>query len=127
MIDKVTKKSDIRLLLVEDDRDSCEALASLLGSFGYEVRIALTVADGLRGAQENRFDLIILDNWFKEGSGVELCKQIRRFDAETPILFYSAAGYDKDIQDGLKAGAQWYVVKPNFDEFQEVLAQVLKP
>ena len=117
----------IKILLVEDDKDSCEALASLLESAGYEIMVAVTVSEGLRLAQENHFDLMILDNWFKVSSGIELCKQIRTFDTKTPILFYSAAGYDKDIQEGLRAGAQWYIVKPDFDEFQQALARFLTP
>jgi DNA-binding response OmpR family regulator len=115
----------MRLLLVEDDKDSCEALASFLESSGFDVTIAGTIAEGLRSAKENNFNLIILDNWFKESNGVELCKKIREFDSETPILFYSAAAYEKDIQEGLLAGAQGYVVKPNFEQFQEALNEIL--
>jgi DNA-binding response OmpR family regulator len=116
--------SGIRLLLVDDDKDTCEALAGLLESSGYKTTTAATVEEGFRRARENEFDLIILDNWFKDGSGVELCKQIRKFDAKTPILFYSAAVYDKDIIEGLRAGAQWYIAKPNLEQFQEALAQI---
>jgi DNA-binding response OmpR family regulator len=126
MIGKVKKTpSGKRLLLVEDDKDSYEALTSFLESLGHETMTALTVAEGLLRARENRFDLIILDNWFNEGSGVELCKRIREFDTRTPILFYSAAAYEKDVQEGLRAGAQWYIIKPNFDQFQEAVARTL--
>jgi DNA-binding response OmpR family regulator len=114
-----------RLLLVEDDRDSCEALASFLETSGYEVSIAITIAEGLRLSKENRYDAIILDNWFKESSGVELCRQIRAFDKDTPILFYSAAAYEQDIEEGLRAGAQDYVVKPNFEQFQKALSELI--
>lgn len=119
--------SEVRVLLVEDDRDSSEALASFLASLGYEVITAATVAEGFRRARENKFNLIILDNWFKESSGIELCKRIRQLDSDTPILFYSAAAYDKDIQEGLRAGAQYYVIKPHFEEFQNALTKILNP
>lgn len=114
-----------RILCVEDDEDTCEALAELLRLPGYQVVTAYTVAQGLYLAQARDFDLIILDNWFKVSSGVELCRQIRGFDSETPILFYSAAAYDTDIEAGLRVGADAYIVKPNFEEFRQAVTQML--
>jgi DNA-binding response OmpR family regulator len=114
-----------KILLVEDDEDTCEALAHLLGLPGHQVVTAYTVADGLCLAQGRDFDLIILDNWFKVGGGIELCRQIREFDVDTPILFYSAAAYDLDIREGLCAGADAYIVKPCFGEFQRAVSEIL--
>lgn len=114
-----------KILLVEDDEDTCEALAQLLRRPGHEVITAYRVAEALRIAQAGGLDLIILDNWFKVGSGVELCRQIRKFDAETPILFYSAAAYDTDVKEGLRAGADGYIIKPDFEEFQQTLTRLL--
>jgi DNA-binding response OmpR family regulator len=48
-----------------------------------------------------RLRLYILDCWSPDKSGVELCRAIREFDPHTPILFYSATAYAKDIQEGL--------------------------
>ena len=115
-----------RLLCVEDDKDTCEALAYLLRMSGYEVTTAASVADGLRLTRELTFDLIILDNWFIESSGVDLCRRIREFDTKTPILFYSAAAFESDIEEGLRAGAQAYIVKPHFEEFQRAITQIVK-
>lgn len=127
MIDHSLRKSGApRLLCVEDDKDTCEALAHLLRMSGYEVTIASTVMDGLRLARVEPFDLIILDNWFKDSSGIELCRRIRELDPHTPIMFYSAAAYESDIQQGLSAGAQAYVVKPHFEEFKRTVAQLVK-
>ena len=114
-----------RILLVEDDKDTCDALAELLRRPGREVLAAYTVAEGLRLARAGGFDLIILDNWFWLSSGVELCRQIREFDPETWIIFYTAAAYDKDIEEGLRAGADAYVVKPEFKEFERVVSEML--
>ncbi|HYP29071.1 MAG TPA: response regulator [Blastocatellia bacterium] len=114
-----------KILLVDDDEDSCEALAYLLGLPGHRVVTAYTVAEGLRMAQARGFDLIILDNWFKVGGGIELCRRIREFDADTPILFYSAAAYEMDIREGLGAGADAYIVKPDFGELQRAVNRML--
>ena len=114
-----------KILLVDDDEDSCEALAYLLGLPGHRVVTAYTVAEGLRLAQARDFDLIILDNWFREGGGIELCRCIREFDADTPILFYSAAAYELDIREGLSAGADAYIVKPDFGELQQTVNRML--
>jgi two-component system, NarL family, response regulator DevR len=66
-----------------------------------------------------------LDNWLPDGTGVELCRLIREFDPHNPILFYSAAGYARDIEDALSAGAQAYLVKPvSLDELKQAVAQL---
>jgi DNA-binding response OmpR family regulator len=48
-----------------------------------------------------------------DGSGLDLCKQIREFDKATPILFYSAAAYEMDRAEAIKSGAQAYLIKPS--------------
>jgi CheY-like chemotaxis protein len=49
-------------------------------------------------------------------SGDELCKQIREFNSETPILFYTGAGYEADKKRAYAADAQGYLVKPVIDD-----------
>jgi DNA-binding response OmpR family regulator len=63
-------------------------------------------------AMEQKFDAYLLDNWLPEVAGPELCRQLREFDPNTPVIFYSAAAYITDKQNALEAGAQSYVVKP---------------
>jgi DNA-binding response OmpR family regulator len=63
-----------------------------------------------------------LDNWLPGGTGVELCRRIRAFDPHTPVLFYSAAAYPRDMQAAFSAGAQAYLVKPvRFDELMRAV------
>jgi CheY-like chemotaxis protein len=78
----------------------------------YTLICARNFDEGLFAARRGYFDLYILDNWLPGKPVVELCRAIREFDPHTPILFYSAAAYPKDIQEGLLAGAQAYVIKP---------------
>ena len=113
-----------RILLVEDEEDDTELAALTLVE--YTLICARDFNEGLRLAQQRYFDLYILDNWLPDGSGVELCRIIREFDPYTPILFYSAAAYARDIREATRAGAQAYLVKPvSFVEFTRAVAQLI--
>jgi DNA-binding response OmpR family regulator len=48
-----------------------------------------------------------------DGSGLDLCRQIREFDRDTPIVFYSAAAYEIDKNQAINSGAQAYLIKPS--------------
>src|SRR5215813_4972493 len=112
-----------RILLVEDHEDAWEIEEFNLTE--YKLIWARDFDEGLRVARRRYFDLYILDNWLPDGSGVGLCRLIREFDPHTPILFYSAAGYTRDIQEALRAGAQAYLIKPvKFDEFKQAVAKL---
>lgn len=104
--------SSKRILCVDDNEDTCEMITVMLGSAGYEVAHALTVTEGFSLARKGGFDLILLDWVFEDGSGLKLCEKLRRFDNETPILFYSGVAYETEIKKALKAGAQGFLVKP---------------
>ena len=97
----------------------------LLGEYGYEPVIAASVSDALERVRSGGLALCILDHWITEGNGIELCQQIRAFDPQTPIMFYSGAGYKADIQKGLDAGAQAYLVKPDFDHLKPTIDRLI--
>jgi len=97
----------------------------LLGEYGYEAVIAASVSDALESAKSGGLALCILDHWITEGNGIELCREIRAFDSHTPIMFYSGAGYSADIQKGLEAGAQAYLVKPDFERLKPTIDRLI--
>ena len=97
----------------------------LLGEYGYEPVIAASVSDALESARSGGLALCILDHWLTESNGIELCRQIRAFDSCTPIMFYSGAGYEADIQKGLEAGAQAYLVKPDFERLKPTIDRLI--
>lgn len=110
------------ILCVEDDTDSLELLQFLLESEGFQVICCTTSKKALKLAQQKKFSAIILDNWLKGSTGVDICREIRSYNQEIPIIFYSGASYQKDIEDGLNAGAQAYLLKPNdFDKITETI------
>jgi DNA-binding response OmpR family regulator len=113
-----------RILLVDDDADARDLVTLTL--IEYTLICARDFDEGLRLAQQRGFDLYILDIWMPDKSGVELCRAIREFDPHTPILFYSAAAYERDIEEAFRAGAQDYLVKPIIpNELRQVVAQLL--
>jgi DNA-binding response OmpR family regulator len=120
-----TSGSRKRILCVDDDEDTRDMMGILLGQYGYEAVIAASVSDALERARSGGLALCILDHWITEGNGIELCQQIRAFDSDTPIMFYSGAGYRADIQKGLDAGAQAYLVKPDFDRLKPTIDRLI--
>lgn len=108
-----------RILYIENHEDSRAMLTILLGKAGFEVATATNVANGLSLARLERFDLYILDSIFSDGTGLDLCRQIRALDPLTPIIFYSSAAYESDIKAGMAAGAQGYLIKPTGIEIIE--------
>ena len=101
-----------RIALVEDDRTLRTGLADALASDGYTV---VAAADGhearalLRG---QRFDLVVLDVMLPGPSGLELLRELRARDGETPVLLLTARGDEGDKVLGLELGADDYVTKP---------------
>ena len=113
-----------RVLLVDDEEDASDLVTLTL--IEYTLVCARDFDEGLRLAQQRGFDLYILDSWMPDKSGIELCRTIREFDPQTPILFYSAAAYERDIEEAIRAGAQDYLVKPIIpNELRQAVAQLL--
>ena len=102
----------LRILYVEDDVDTRELTSLILTQAGFEVLCADSAIDALQLAQEQSFNAYLVDNWMPEVSGWELCKKIKEFDAQTPIIFYSAAAFQSDIDKAFEMGAHAYITKP---------------
>jgi DNA-binding response OmpR family regulator len=102
-----------RVLYIEDHEDTRELVTLVLEQKNYEVVTGSTIESGVELATSQQFDLYLLDSWLPDGSGLDLCRQIRMFDKVTPILFYSAAAYEIDRDHALRCGAQAYLIKPS--------------
>jgi DNA-binding response OmpR family regulator len=102
-----------RVLYIEDHEDTRELVTLVLKQRSYEVVTGSTIKTGVALAGSQQFDLYLLDSWLPDGSGLDLCKQIREFDKATPILFYSAAAYESDRELAIQSGAQAYLIKPS--------------
>ncbi len=105
-------KPTAKILFVDDHQDTLDLFTIILSQQNYEVVTASTVAHALDEARNRQFDLLVFDSNLADGSGVDLCRQIRETDQTTPILFCSGLGYEKNKQEAISAGAQAYLVKP---------------
>jgi two-component system response regulator RegX3 len=109
------------ILLVEDEVSITEPLGAALGREGFETRIAGTVAEALDEARRVRPDLVLLDVMLPDGSGFDVCRELRR-DSQVPIIMLTARGEEADRVIGLELGADDYVVKPF--SAREVVARI---
>jgi CheY-like chemotaxis protein len=118
-----------RLLLVDDDQDTCELMSLMLqmANDNYQVIAANNAAEALKMLQKKPFDIYILDSLLPDMSGFELCAKIRQTNKQIPILFYSGRAENHYINKAKAAGATEYLVKPNdLERFTEVISRHLK-
>ena len=109
-----------KILIVEDEAGIVLFLQQGLEEEGYHITTANNGADGLALAQENKYDLLLLDWMLPKMTGFELCNAFREIDKITPIIFLTAKDTVQETIEGLKAGANDYIKKPfNFDELLE--------
>jgi two-component system, OmpR family, response regulator RegX3 len=109
------------ILLVEDERSITEPLAAALEREGFEPHVAGTVADALERARELDPDLVLLDVMLPDGSGFDVCRELRQ-TSKVPIIMLTARGEEADRVVGLELGADDYVVKPF--SAREVVARI---
>jgi DNA-binding response OmpR family regulator len=114
-----------RILCVDDNEDNSSMLTVLLGLSSYDAVAAGTIDEALLLARNERFDLYILDKRFPDGNGFALCQQIRELHPDTPVIFYSGDAYNTDRTEGINAGAQDYVAKPDIDKLLEAVSHFL--
>ena len=99
------------VLLVEDEESITVPLAEALERDGFDAVVAGTVADALELARSARPDLVLLDVMPPDGSGYDVCRELRR-ESRVPIIMLTARGEETDRVVGLELGADDYVVKP---------------
>ena len=107
--------------MVEDEESITEPLAEALEREGFDTRVAGTVAAALERGAAQPPDLVLLDVMLPDGSGYDVCRELRR-DSEVPIIMLTARGEETDRVVGLELGADDYVVKPF--SAREVVARI---
>jgi two-component system OmpR family response regulator len=102
----------MRILLIEDDRDTREFTQRALGQDGHAVDVAVDGRQGLFLATTERYDAIVLDRMLPLLDGMTLLKTLRGAGNRTPVLLLSALAEVDHRVEGLRAGADDYLTKP---------------
>jgi DNA-binding response OmpR family regulator len=113
----------LRILYVDGDVDSRSMITKLLGLSNIETVTVPNASRALSMIQTEQFDLYLLEAWLPGVDGFELCRQMRYRDPSTPIVFFSAAGYEIDKKRAFHAGASKYFTKPDIDGLLRSVAQ----
>ena len=112
----------MRLLIVEDEKKLCDAIAKSLHGAGYEVDVCYDGDEALRMILEEKYDLLVLDLNLPGTDGMEILRTLRQENEETKVLILSARSQIADKVEGLDAGANDYMEKPF--HLQELEARV---
>lgn len=114
--------TSVRLLIIEDDPKTANAIRTGLRGEGYDAAVAKNGEDGLSLLNADTFDLVVLD-WMLPGrDGIGILKALRARGTRTPVLLLTARDTIEDRVLGLESGADDYLVKPF--AFAELLARI---
>jgi len=112
----MSRDSEMRVLLVEDDRQVADYIRRGLEEENNSVTVCYDGAAALKTAQSQHFDIIVLDVMMPFVDGLEVTRRLRLEQNDTPILLLTARDAPEDVVRGLNAGADDYLVKPfSFD------------
>src|ERR1700758_3734555 len=115
-----------RVLVVDDEQQILRALRTSLRGAGYEVETAATAESALAAAAMRPPEAVILDLVLPDGSGVDVCRELRTWSS-APVIVLSAVGEEREKIAAFDAGADDYVTKPvGIDELIARLRAVLR-
>lgn len=112
----------MHILVVEDEKRLANLLRRVLSEERHTVDVAFDGVSGYDLAASDTYDLVVLDLMLPGMDGLEICRQLRASNIQTPVLMLTARGAVEDRVAGLKLGADDYLVKPF--AMEELLARV---
>jgi DNA-binding response OmpR family regulator len=118
-----------KILVAEDERDIRELIGFSLRFADFEVVLTQNGEDAIEKASQEQPDLILLDVRMPKMSGYEACRRLKEnaSTSEIPVVFLSAKGQEKEIEEGLDSGAVEYIVKPFApDELADQVRDILR-
>ena len=102
----------MHILIIEDEEKLCRSMAEGLRMDGYETDTCFDGEEGLELCMTENYDLILLDLNLPGIDGLEILRQFRTFNTNTPVLILSARVQIQDKVEGLDLGANDYITKP---------------
>jgi two-component system OmpR family response regulator len=112
----------MRILLIEDDKDTAAYLAKGLDESGHTVHVAHDGREGLFMAMDQPYEVLVVDRMLPGMDGLSIIRALRTSGNQTPALILSALGEVDARVEGLRAGGDDYLVKPF--SFSELLARL---
>ena len=101
-----------KILLLEDDVSLIDGLVYSLERNGFSLDVARTVKDAENYLLKHEYDLLLLDVTLPDGTGFEVCEQVRKIGSDVPIIFLTAADEEINVIRGLDSGGDDYITKP---------------
>ena len=101
-----------KILVIDDEADIRESLETLLSLENYSVECAENGGEGLRKLEARDYDLVLLDLMMPDRSGMDVLREFRERDRQTPVFMITAYGSLHGAVEALKAGANDYFPKP---------------
>ncbi len=117
-----------KIVIAEDERDIRDLIAFTLRFAGHEVTAASNGEEAVQLAVQENPDLILLDVRMPRMTGYDACRAIKAKPdfVDTPVVFLSAKGQESEIETGMEAGAEEYMLKPfSPDELTSRVGQIL--
>ncbi len=128
MISQATPASSTRVLVVDDNEDAADSLATLLGVMGYEVRIAYDGPEAIVAADEFKPAVALLDIGLPKLSGYDIARHVRaRRGTEVLLVAITGWGQEEDRRRARDAGFDHHFTKPaDFERLLELIDQELR-
>ncbi|HRK01614.1 MAG TPA: sigma-54 dependent transcriptional regulator, partial [Oligoflexia bacterium] len=115
------------ILIIEDEASMVEMLEMALKKWGYRVRVARNLHDGLAAVERGRVDLVLSDIKLPDGSGIDILGRVNTLPERPPVIFMTAFGSAESAVQAMKLGATNYISKPfKLEALRELLQESLK-
>ena len=105
-------QQSLKILIVDDEVDLSATLVERLGIRGFDAVAVETGAQALEQVRNHNFDVIVLDIKLKGEDGVDVMKQIKQLKESLPVILLTGHMSGEASEEGLKAGAIDYIIKP---------------
>lgn len=120
------KKTDIRILIVDDDVNHADTLKEVLANLNYRCKSVYSGAEALKILEEEHFDVVITDLVMKDVDGFEVIKVVKKYSPDAVIIVMTAFGSIDVAVKAMKSGALDFITKPlNIDELKMRLTREL--
>lgn len=120
-------KANTKILLIEDDQTSREALLLLLKGSGYTLKGCAGGEEGLRLLKGDRFDIVISDLFLPDMNGIDILTQVKIASPRTEVIMITGHASAETAVKAMKEGAFDYITKPlNFDELRIIVEKAVE-